>query len=153
MTFRLSRGEIGGVKISILRPTAPGLPGVLSIRRTVRGFCVSDASKAMPQKVWLKKEGGYPTKGMGLDLRIVWLKLHFTLPSNPNPRIVLLKCIPCLLKLTIRWILRKGLLITQIGFQGSNLIRNSPPEACLEHHRLLRNRIGTDLQWPSNSVA
>ena len=35
------------------------------------------------------------------DLRIVWLKMHSVL-----------------LKPTIRWILRKGLLIAQIGFPG-----------------------------------
>ena len=49
------------------------------------------------------------------DLRIVWLKMH----SVP-------------FKLSIRWILRKGLLIAQIGFQASNLVRNDPSEACLE---------------------
>ena len=63
------------------------------------------------------------------ELRIVWLKMHSVL-----------------LKHTIRWILRKGLLIAQIGFQASNLIRNGLPEACLERIRLLRNRSGTDLE-------
>ena len=43
-------------------------------------------------------------------------------------------------------VLRKGPLIAQIGFQASNLIRSDLPEPCLERLRLLRNRIGTDLQ-------
>jgi hypothetical protein len=63
------------------------------------------------------------------DLRIVWLKMH-SVPFKPS----------------IRWILRKGLLIAQIGFQTSNLVRNGLPDACLEHLRLLKDRIGTDLQ-------
>ena len=48
------------------------------------------------------------------DLQIVWLKMHSIL-SKP----------------TIRWILRKGLLIAPIGFQASNLILNGLPEACM----------------------
>ena len=57
---------------------------------------------------------------------MVWLKMH-SVPSTQ----------------TIRWILREGPLITQIGLQAPSLIRNDPPEACLEHLRLLS---GTDLQ-------
>jgi hypothetical protein len=51
------------------------------------------------------------------DLRIVWLKMHSVL-----------------LKPTIRWILPEGLLIAQIGFQATNLIRNGLPEACFGAH-------------------
>jgi len=48
-------------------------------------------------------------------------------------------------KLTIRMILRKGL-IAQIGLQVSNLVRNDSPEACFERFRFFKIRIGTELQ-------